>query len=162
MQLSSAAWCGSELHFSRSSWEPKLALLGSEKEKEGLFVHAPQINVSPVFTAYLIVSNLTVRDTCLVTVWRHCPPPPRTKGESEWCKKSCRNFNLQRHFVSAQLSEINRSLPFFTSWEKQPDQKHFALANVPYQHFLFILNCCERKTASQREKQKGKRQKFKN
>lgn len=63
-------------------FNPRPVSLGSaSEEKEHLhkswliikavfFSHAPQINVSPVFTAYLTLSNRTVRDICHVSGWR--------------------------------------------------------------------------------------------
>lgn len=61
-------------------FKPGTGLLGKRKRREGnilhkwwliaeafFFAHAPQINVSPVYTAHLTLSNRTVRDICHVT-----------------------------------------------------------------------------------------------
>lgn len=68
--------CGDNFYF-----QPRLVSSGSESEErehlhkwwlivKAFFAHALQINVSPVFTAYLTLTNHTVRDICHVTGWQ--------------------------------------------------------------------------------------------
>lgn len=75
--------------------KPGTGLLGKRKRREGnilhkwwliaeafFFAHAPQINVSPVYTAHSTLSNRTVRDICHVTGWRRrLLHPSRPIGE---------------------------------------------------------------------------------
>lgn len=143
----------------------KAKLVSESEEKKHLhkwwliakasFPHAPQINVSPVFffTAYLTLSNRTVRDICHVTGWRCRVLPPseptgggKTSATGSAVGLGLRNFKQrgERYWTrSFSCKQNNDTLSQFTPEKSviksQDKQLHrrctFLLWNVESKHF---------------------------